>query len=358
MKRLLLGMERELLVADLDDGGRVGTTSHLKGMQPTCIAQDPFQPERLYCGTFGRGLWCSDDFGDSWYPVGDGCDYFEPLKEKGILYEKITAVAVSPHQKGNGYGGVYVGTEPSALFSSEDGGQTWREHKEMKFVPSHRTWSFPPRPHTHHVRWITPDPEQSERIYVSIEFGAVLRSLDGGKTWEDKKFQGPLDAHTLLVHPSQPDRLYAACGDGLFREGCGYMESRDGGQSWIPLGQDLKHPYLYGMAVDAKNPDWVLVSASIHPNQAHHARMEQASSTIYRKEGDRWLESVDGLPGPEGMLISALANDPSESGVFYALNNLGLFRSVDVGKTWEKINLGWKEEYRSQHPHTLLVVDC
>ena len=125
------------------------------------------------------------------------------LRKMELLYAEITAVAVSPHQKGNGYGVVYVGTEPSALFSSEDGGKTWREHKEMKFLPSHRTWSFPPRPHTHHVRWITPDPEQSERIYVSIEFGAVLRSLDGGKTWEDKKFQGPLDVHTLLMHPKQ-----------------------------------------------------------------------------------------------------------------------------------------------------------
>lgn len=357
MKRLLLGMERELLVVDLYDHGRTETTSHLTGMQPTCIAQDPFRPNRLYCGTFGRGLWCSDDQGDSWYPIGDGCDYFEPFKEDGITHAEITAVAVSPHKKVNGYGVVYVGTEPSAFFSSEDGGKTWRGHKEMKILPSHKTWSFPPRPHTHHVRWITPDPKQPERIHVSIEFGAVLRSLDSGKTWEDKKFQGPLDVHTLLMHPKQSDRLYAACGDGLFREGCGYMESHDGGQTWIPLGKDLKHPYLYGMAVDLQDPDLVLVSASTHPYNAHHANMDQASSTIYRKEGDQWLEAIDGLPGPEGMLISALASDPSEDQVFYALNNQGLFRSQDAGKTWGEIEFEWKEEYKLQHPHSLLVID-
>ena len=45
---------------------------------------------------------------------------------------------------------------------------------------------FPPRPFTHHVRWITVDPNNPNTIHVSIEAGAVIQSNDKGHTWIDK----------------------------------------------------------------------------------------------------------------------------------------------------------------------------
>jgi len=69
------------------------------------VAVDPYQPTRLYCGTFGQGLWRSDDAGNNWEPVG-----------KGITHEGITAVAVSQADRVGDYGVVWAGTEPSALF--------------------------------------------------------------------------------------------------------------------------------------------------------------------------------------------------------------------------------------------------
>ena len=62
MKRLFLCMERELVVVK-EQYDNYETTYHLQNMQPTCIAVDPFRPNRVYCGTFGRGLWLSDDSG-------------------------------------------------------------------------------------------------------------------------------------------------------------------------------------------------------------------------------------------------------------------------------------------------------
>ena len=84
---------------------------------------------RVYCGTFGRGLWLSDDSGDSWRPIGDSYRYFDFPKEDGILHSSITSITISPNEQVNGYGVVYVGTEPSALFRSENGGETWTELK-------------------------------------------------------------------------------------------------------------------------------------------------------------------------------------------------------------------------------------
>lgn len=84
MKRLFLCMERELVVVK-EQYGHFETAYHLQNMQPTCIAVDPFQKNRVYCGTFGRGLWLSDDGWDSWKPIGDSYRYFDFLK-KMVFY--------------------------------------------------------------------------------------------------------------------------------------------------------------------------------------------------------------------------------------------------------------------------------
>lgn len=185
LKRLFLCMERELIVVK-ERYGNYEISYHLQNMQPTCIAVDPFQKNRVYCGTFGRGLWLSDDGGDSWKPIGDSYRYFDFPKEDGILHSSITSITISSNEQINGYGVVYVGTEPSALFRSENGGETWTELKNMKSLLSSYTWAFPPRPFTHHVRWITVDPNNPNTIHVSIEAGAVIQSNDKGHTWMDK----------------------------------------------------------------------------------------------------------------------------------------------------------------------------
>ena len=38
----------------------------MEGLPTYCVEADPLRPERVYCGTFGGGLWRSDDAGDTW----------------------------------------------------------------------------------------------------------------------------------------------------------------------------------------------------------------------------------------------------------------------------------------------------
>ena len=66
----------------------------------------------------------------------------------------VTAVDVSHAEQADGLGIVYAGTEPSAVFRSDNGGDSWVDLAGLRALPSAATWSFPPRPHTHHVRWI------------------------------------------------------------------------------------------------------------------------------------------------------------------------------------------------------------
>ena len=42
------------------------TRESLKGTSPQCVALDPSNPNRAYCGTFGNGLWKTDDGGETW----------------------------------------------------------------------------------------------------------------------------------------------------------------------------------------------------------------------------------------------------------------------------------------------------
>lgn len=347
-------MERELIVVE-EKNGDFKVQYHLQKMQPTCIAIDPFQPNRIYCGTFGRGLWLSEDKGDSWKPIGDSCSYFDFHKEQGIIHSAITSIAISPIKQVNGYGVVYVGTEPSALFYSENGGETWDECKGMKSLLSSYTWAFPPRPFTHHVRWITMDPHKKDNFYISIEAGAVIRSRDNGQTWEDKKLGGPVDAHQLLMHPHAPNRLYASCGDGFMGDpDRAYVESYNGGNSWVSCSEGLDHHYLYSMAIDSADCDTILVSAASSPDLAHHHVPYE--SYIYRKTKNESFQAVHhGLPSPIGTVISMLATNPTEPHTFYALNNNGVFHSKDAGQTWKQLPISWKEEYTTQHPHALLI---
>ncbi|MBE5102330.1 WD40/YVTN/BNR-like repeat-containing protein [Priestia aryabhattai] len=353
MRKFFLGMEEELLLIEETSNG-YKTSTHLKGTQPIRIAVDPQNNYRIYCATYGHGLWKSEDGGLSWIAIGKVGQYHEPPKGEGITSARITSVKVHPNKKSNGNSIVYVGTEPSALYSSSDNGNTWIEFKSIQNLFSKPTWQFPPRPFTNHVRWITPSYDNENHIGVSIEFGAFIYTKNHGEVWNDRPFLSPMDIHTLLAHPQAPGRLYAACGDGLLSEGKSYAESMNEGKEWRYLSEGLeKHPYLYNLAINKENPNDRIVSAAKDPNSAHHKNLY---STIYRKQGtNNWKEISNGLP-TKGSYIFTLAADPYEGDLFYAMSNLGLYKWDELQKKWEQLEIAWKEEYKQQHPSSLLIV--
>lgn len=318
--------------------GRWRVELQLVDLPTQCVAVDPRRPEYVYCGTFGQGLWRSRDAGSSWESAGPG-----------IAHAQVMSVAVSSLEHNGRTGVVWAGTEPSALFRSEDGGATWVERPSLRDLPSASTWSFPPRPWTHHVRWIAPDPVVPQRLFVGIELGGVMRSLDGGETWEDRKRGGQPDAHTLGTHPQAPGRVYEAAGGG-------YAESLDGGATWHRYDAGLRHSYLWGLAIDPGNPETVIVSAATGPRQAHDR--SAAWATVYRRTGQGpWQEVRTGLREPKGTRVYELGANPAEPGVFYAATRDGeLFRSPDAGLSWEYQDVMWPSQYQNRELHGLAIV--
>jgi hypothetical protein len=154
----------------------------------------------------------------------------------------------------------------------------------------------------------------------------------------------------MATHAKAPRRLYSAAGDG-------YFESFDYGESWSRPMEGLKHSYLFGLAVDSGNPQIVLVSASIGPSKAYLT--ENAESFVYRKDkdGGKWRAITNGLPEPLGTTITLLVSNPKTSGEFYAVNNRGLFVSIDSGSLWKKLDTPWPEEYPPQTPWSIAITE-
>ena len=247
MTTLMIGMEHLVLILESTNKGWNGHES-LKGTNPQSVAFDPLNRDRAYCGTFGNGLWKTDDGGQTWSNIGKDV----------ITSPNIMSVAVSPLNSGNKFNKVYAGTDPTALYISNDGGDFWERMEALNKLPSSKSWSFPPKPWTHHIRWIEPDANNPDYVFAAIEAGALVQSHDGGKTWIDRVEQGPYDTHTLVTHPKAPKRLYSSAGDG-------YFESFDYGESWRRPVEGLMYQYIFGLAVDCDDPQIVIVSASMGP---------------------------------------------------------------------------------------------
>ncbi|OYR44437.1 hypothetical protein [Halorubrum sp. Ea8] len=280
---------------------------------------------RVFAGTFDAGLFRSVDGGETFDRVAA-----ETLGPGGSGPDAVTAVAASPHDPSV----VWIGTEPSRVYRSTDGGETVEPVGGLTAVPSASEWSFPPRPDTHHVRWIEPCPADPERWFVGVEAGALVVTPDGGETWVDRPEGSRRDNHALATHPDAPDRVYAAAGDG-------FAESRDRGQTWRAVDAGLAHGYVWGIAVDPGDPETVLVSAASGAGAAHRrgeAYLYRRTPGVDSASGPRFERLDDrGIPTGEGTYRAVLASG-RESGEIWALHDEGLYRTGDAGDSFERVS--------------------
>ena len=273
----------------------------LEGVGAQCVAA---LGERVLVGTRGRGAWLSDDRGATWTGV--------ELPEADVFSVAISAAD----------GALYAGTEPSRLSVARDGG-SWAELEALQDIPSRGRWSFPPRPWTHHVRWIAPDPHRAERLLVGIELGGLMLSDDGGATFSDHRPGAKLDAHCLAWHPHVAERAYQSAGDGA-------AWSRDGGRSWeaADAGRDLR--YCWALAVDPANPERWWVSAATGPGAAHAG--DRSRGRLYR-----WDGAWHALPLPADTMPYALVVTDGE--LLAGLADGRLFASGDAGESWAELGV-------------------
>jgi photosystem II stability/assembly factor-like uncharacterized protein len=310
MARLYAATGNAIARLDETDGGWVVELS-LQGSGAHCIAVDPHDRDTLYAGLRGGGVRRSRDGGRSWID----CE----LPEPGVFSLAVSAAD----------GALFAGTEPSRLFRSDDGADSWRELTALLELPSRPTWRFPPRPWTSHVRWIAPSPHKADLVLVGIELGGLMRSFDGGQSWEDHRPGAQRDVHSLAWHPRSQGRAYEAGGGGA-------AFSEDAGVSWQPADDGRDRHYCWSVAVDPEDPELWYVSASTGPFAAHGGRDPQAR--IYRRRArEQWHELAGGLPSPLPAMPYALA--AAGSRLFAGLADGQLWESNDHGDSWRACRL-------------------
>jgi len=190
----------------------------------------------------------------------------------------------------------------------------------LQGIPSRERWSFPPRPWTHHNRWIAPDPHRPERLLGRHRAGR-RDAEDGGESFTDHRPGAKRDAHEVTWHPLAEGRAYEAAGDGA-------AWSMDGGRSWAALaGRELG--YCWALAADPGDPDRWNVSAALGPREAHSAG--RAHGRLYRWDGDAWRE----LPVPDGSMPYTLAALADE--LVCGMADGRLLRSPDRGESWKEL---------------------
>lgn len=294
--------------------------AHLGGSGARCIAADPADPRRVYVGTMDQGVLVSEDAGATWREAGPG-----------IVESRVLSLAVSPSHRAANTSVVYAGTEPSNLYRSEDGGRSWQLLPALRQVPSEPTWSFPPRPWTHHVRTIALHPTDPNWLAAGIELGGVMRSLDAGASWIDHNPQAYSDAHQLLTHRLRPDRLYEAAGQGIAR-------SEDRGETWGHHDHGLDRHYAWAQALDPGDPDLWYVSVSRSPFAAHGNGDGQ--SHLWRSQGNGWQAIDTWGDSPElRRMPYALASLPDEPNrLLVGLRGGALLVTDDRGETWSQLS--------------------
>ncbi len=308
-ERVLIATADRVLVVD-PYRERVDHAAGLDGAAPTGLTSDPHVPGRAWCCTHGRGVFRSEDGGGTW-------------ALSGLNGEKLMVVSASPARRDL----LWAGVEMSAVWRSDDAGATWLPTAELETLPSSDDWAFPPRPDTHHVRWIACHPTDGDRLWVAIEAGALVRTTDGGRTWLDRVDGGPWDTHELAIHADAPEVLRVAAGDG-------YFESTDGGETWGTPMDGLEVGYLRSVAIDPGDATVVVVSAATHAHAAYVAG--RSDGRVYRRAGvGDWTRAV-GWPDP-ATTIAPLLVPGRRPGELWAADERGLHRSDDAGARFEHI---------------------
>jgi len=238
---------------------------------------------------------------------------------------------------------VFCGVEPSALFESRDGGDTWSLNEGL--------WNHPHRP-----RWmpgggglclhtILTDPARHDRLTIATSTGGVYRTDDGGKTWQARNHGIQADflkeknpefgqcVHKVARHPSKPDRLFLQHHFGLYR-------SENGGDTWKEASHGVPSDFGFPMVVHPRKPETVYIV----PLQADQFRCPpEGKLRVYRtRDGGRsWKPLSRGLPQEDcydTVLRDAMSVDQGDpAGVYFGTRNGRLYGSRDEGETWSLV---------------------
>src|SRR5215216_5464837 len=195
-------------------------------------------------------------------------------------------------------------------------------------------------------------PGDANVVYVASASGGLWKTTNGGVKWTPIfERQGTLSIGDVALAPSNPDVVWVGTGESAVRNsvsfGDGVYKSTDGGRTWQHMGlRDTEH--ISKVLVHPRNPDVVYVGAQGHA----YGPNEERGVFMTTDGGKTWAKTL--YLGPEHG-VADMDIDPSNPNVVYAVmwkfrrtpwthtsgdERGGLFRSIDGGRTWQKLEGG------------------
>jgi photosystem II stability/assembly factor-like uncharacterized protein len=316
-----------------------GATWQPTGLGPAAnrLVIDPADPQRIFVGMSGLGVYASPDGGATWVPANVGLEtgWVRDLALDPSHPDTLWAATVPSSTSG---GGLYVTTNA----------HDWSPVDLGEDAPV--------------ANAVAINPSDSDEVFVgagrSPLIGGVFHTVDGGATWSRADqgvsgfSNGGVDAHVaeparafsvalskvfqtddsgdrwslladtgfalldLTQDPSSPDTLYAGYVFPDF-SGNGALKSEDGGATWNPATNGLSVQSLHRLAAAPSAPGHVLA--------ASHDGLFQTLDG-----GGQWTPILSG-----GADVRTAAYDPLDSGILYACAYGSLQRSPDGGMGWE-----------------------
>jgi hypothetical protein len=289
-------------------------------------------------GHWGPSVFSSSDLGATWQEPEEGAIRFPAASGAALarVWQLQPGLDSEP-------GVVWAGTEPAALFRSEDGG----EH----FSLMEGLWNHPHRPdwfpggggqclHT-----VVVHPADPSRMAVAVSAAGVYRTTDGGDKWTasnngiaawhlpDQYPEFGQCVHKIAMHPERPEHLFLQNHGGVYR-------SNDFGATWVDIGAGLPADFGFPVVAHPHRPG----TAFVFPLVADaHRFPPEGRCRVYRTDdaGTTWQPLADGLPQEHAYLTvlrDAMCTDFADpAGVYIGTRSGEVYAWRDGGGAWAEV---------------------
>ena len=350
--RVLVGTRKGAFILTSDEKREKWDVSgpHFAGWEIYHLKGSPVNPDRIYAsqssGWFGQTMQRSDDGGKSWETVGN---QFQYIGDPGthMWYDgtqhpwEFTRVwHLEPSLTDPDT--VYAGVEDAALFKSTDGGQNWTELDGLRAAQGHR-WQ--PGAGGMCLHTILLDPSNPDRIYIAISAAGAFRTDDGGTTWKpinkglksnyipEEQAEVGHCVHNLAMHPSRPETVF-------MQKHWDVMRTDDCGDLWHEVSGNLPTDFGFPISVHAHEPETIYV-VPIKSDSEHFPPDGKLRVYRSRSGGTEWEPLTKGLPQRDcyvNVLRDAMAVDSLEScGVYFGTTGGQVYASSNAGDNWSAV---------------------